>query len=92
MNLTEKQWQETGKLMGWKNCEQPQGDAVNHPPHYKQGPIEVIEIIEGFNLGYHLGNVMKYVLRAPHKGNELQDLKKAAWYLTRYIEQKEKAQ
>ena len=60
-------------------------DNVNHPPHYKQGPIEVIEIIEGFELGYRLGNVVKYVLRADHKGNRLEDLKKARWYLDREI-------
>jgi thymidylate synthase len=62
-------------------------DAVNHPAHYTQGPIEVIDIIEGFGLGFHLGNVVKYVLRAEHKGGT-EDLKKAAWYLNRYIEKR----
>lgn len=60
-------------------------DPVNHPQHYTQGPIEVIDLIEGFGLGYHLGNVVKYVLRSPHKGNEIQDLEKARWYLDRWI-------
>ncbi len=60
-------------------------DVVNSPPHYRTGPIEVIEVIEGWNLGYHLGNVIKYLLRAPHKGEQLQDLQKAQWYLERYI-------
>ncbi len=60
-------------------------DPVNHPTHYTQGPIEVIEIIEGFDLNFHLGNVIKYVLRASHKGKRLQDLKKARWYLDRFI-------
>jgi hypothetical protein len=59
---------------------------VNHPPHYKAGGIETIDFIEAKTLGYHLGNVVKYVSRADHKGNKLEDLKKAQWYLSRAIE------
>jgi hypothetical protein len=66
-------------------------DNVNHPSHYTAGPIEVIDIIEGFGLGFHLGNVVKYILRGPHKGTLLQDLKKARWYLDREINRQEKA-
>jgi hypothetical protein len=66
------------------------GDAVNHPPHYTHGPIEVIEIIEGFGLNYHLGNVIKYILRADQKGKLVEDLKKARWYLDRQIKVMEK--
>jgi len=61
-------------------------DMVNHPPHYKAGGIETIDFIEAKELGYHLGNVVKYVTRADHKGNKLEDLKKAQWYLNRAIE------
>jgi len=61
-------------------------DMVNHPPHYKAGGIETIDFIEAKTLGYHLGNVVKYVSRADHKGNKLEDLKKAQWYLSRAIE------
>lgn len=61
-------------------------DAVNHPRHYTMGKIEVIDFIEDQNLGFHEGNVVKYVARAKHKGTELQDLEKAAWYLRRLIE------
>jgi hypothetical protein len=64
-------------------------DSVNHPSHYTFGTIEVITVIEDWDLGYHRGNIVKYVARAPHKGNELQDLKKARWYLDRLIEQLE---
>lgn len=64
-------------------------DMVDHPPHYTQGAIEVIEAIEDWALGFHEGNVVKYVARAQHKGKELEDLKKAAWYLQRRIEQLE---
>jgi hypothetical protein len=61
-------------------------DMVNHPPHYKAGGIETIDFIEAKALGYHLGNVVKYITRADHKGNKLEDLKKAQWYLNRAIE------
>lgn len=68
----------------------PMSDPVNHPTHYTSGPIEVIDIIEGFYLNFHLGNVVKYILRSPLKGAELQDLKKAEWYLKREIQRIEK--
>jgi len=60
-------------------------DPVNHPWHYKVGGIETIDFIEGKNLGYNLGNAVKYISRADHKGNRLQDLQKAQWYLNREI-------
>jgi len=60
-------------------------DPVNHPWHYKVGGIETIDFIEAKNLGYNLGNVVKYITRADHKGNKLQDLQKAQWYLNREI-------
>lgn len=65
-------------------------DPVNHPAHYTNGGIEVIDAIEAWELGYHLGNVVKYVARAKHKGRFLEDLKKARWYLDREIQQQEK--
>jgi hypothetical protein len=58
-----------------------------HPAHYKSGGIEVIDIIEAYGLGFCLGNVVKYVLRAGRKQpNAVEDLKKARWYLDREIE------
>lgn len=60
-------------------------DAVNHPLHYTRGKIEVIDFIEDQQLPYHLGNVIKYIARAGYKGDKLEDLKKARWYLDRYI-------
>lgn len=70
------------------NCPPPhlKADAVNHPPHYTFSKIEVLDAIEAWELPYHLGNVVKYVARAKHKGNEIQDLEKAAFYLARHIE------
>ena len=60
-------------------------DPVNHPAHYTTGGIETIEFIEAKKLGYNLGNVVKYITRADHKGNKLEDLRKAQWYLSREI-------
>jgi hypothetical protein len=60
-------------------------DPVNHPSHYTTGGIETIDFIEAKNLNYNLGNVVKYITRADHKGNRLQDLQKAKWYLEREI-------
>ena len=69
----------------------PKSDPVNHPAHYKIGGIETIDFIEAKGLGYHIGNVVKYITRAGHKGttNGLEDLKKARWYLDRAIEKNE---
>lgn len=64
---------------------EPASDPVNHPAHYKVGGIETIDFIEAKKLGYNLGNVVKYLTRADHKGNKLEDLRKAQWYLTREI-------
>lgn len=59
---------------------------VNHPKHYNQGKIEVIEFIEDQGLGYHLGNAIKYISRCDYKGKKKQDLEKAIWYLKRELE------
>jgi hypothetical protein len=61
-------------------------DSVEHPQHYTFGGVEVIDAIEAWALGFHLGNVVKYVARAAHKGNHLEDLRKARWYLDREIQ------
>jgi hypothetical protein len=70
-----------GKENAWYEVE----DEVNHPDHYKVGGIETIDFIEAKGLNYHLGNVIKYITRADHKGSRLKDLKKAQWYLNRAI-------
>jgi hypothetical protein len=70
-------------------------DLVNHPDHYKSGGIEVIDFMEakltpeGLK-GYLQGNVIKYLSRAGKKDDELQDFKKAEWYLKRLIMNLEK--
>ena len=62
-----------------------QHDAINHPAHYTAGGIETIDFIEAKKLGYNLGNVVKYITRSGLKGNQLEDLRKAQWYLSREI-------
>lgn len=66
-----------------------QCDDINHPSHYTQGDIEVIDYIEDKKLGYRLGNVVKYISRAGHKDDAIKDLKKARWYLNREIAKRE---
>ena len=65
-------------------------DAVDHPDHYggEDNIYEAIKVIEAWNLGFCLGNAVKYVSRAGKKDpkKEIEDLKKAAWYLNRQIE------
>lgn len=65
-------------------------DKVNSPSHYKVGGIETIDFIEAKQLGYHLGNVIKYISRADHKDDKLENLKKAQWYLNRAVANLEK--
>jgi hypothetical protein len=60
-------------------------DPVNHPAHYTTGGIETIDFIEAKHLNYNLGNVVKYITRADHKGKRVEDLQKAKWYLEREI-------
>lgn len=59
-------------------------DAIN-PNYYKVGKYQVIDLIEKFNLNFHLGNAVKYIIRAGQKDDAAQDLKKAHWYLHRHV-------
>ena len=67
-------------------------DPVNHPSHYTQHPsgVECIQVTEHFN--FNKGNAIKYIWRAGDKGNEIQDLEKAAWYCLREVERLKKEQ
>ena len=62
-------------------------DMVDHPSHYNQGKIEVIDAIEDWELGFHLGSAIKYIARSKHKGKEKEDLQKAMWYIQRFIDE-----
>lgn len=67
-------------------------DPVNHPPHYNAHPsgVECIEVVEWMT--FNLGNVVKYIWRADSKGQVIQDLEKARWYLNREIDRIKKLQ
>ena len=68
-------------------------EKVHHPTHYGgDTTYEAIKVIEAWELGFCLGNAVKYICRAPKKGTQVDDLKKAAWYLNREIEKLEKVQ
>lgn len=60
-------------------------DPINHPPHYAFGKHEPIDVIEDWQLGFNLGNTVKYIACAGRKGDALEDLRKARWYLEREI-------
>jgi len=68
-------------------CEGKMKDEINKPPHYTKGKIEVIDFILDQNLDYITGNIIKYIIRAPHKGSMVTDLRKAQWYLNLLLEQ-----
>lgn len=68
-------------------------DMVNHPPHYTKGKFEVIDVLE--DIAQHYSNptqaalvwqVIKYLARAPLKGNLAEDVQKAQWYLNRLVD------
>lgn len=82
-----------GKKTKWDEIKDKK-EMVNHPDHYggADNPYEAIKVIEAWDLDFSLGNAVKYIARAGKKGNELEDLKKAAWYLNRKINQIENAQ
>lgn len=67
-------------------------EAVDHPKHYNAHPsgIECIDVVE--HMGFNLGNAIKYIWRADEKGTALEDLRKAAWYVQREIERRERPQ
>lgn len=65
----------------------PKVELVNHPKHYggKDNPYEAIKVIEAWDLGFCLGNTVKYISRAGKKDDTIQELEKALWYLKREI-------
>ena len=67
----------------------PKGSAVDHPAHYNEHPsgIECIDVVE--HMGFNVGNAVKYLWRADLKGNALEDLQKARWYVQREIDKRQ---
>jgi hypothetical protein len=67
-----------------KTCK-PKKEKVSNPAHYNTGRIEVIDAIEDWDLGFNDGNAIKYIARHKHKGDSIQDIEKAIWYLQRHM-------
>ena len=80
-----KGWREMHEMFSTAVPARPEPNTVDHPRHYNVGKIEAITVIEDWNLNFNLGNCVKYVARADHKGNAVEDLKKALWYLQREL-------
>lgn len=82
--------------MVYENISPSKKEQVNHPEHYggSQNMYEAIKVIDAWQLGFSLGNTIKYISRAgkKHKDKELEDLRKAAWYLEHHIKQLENQQ
>lgn len=92
VGLIEKQIRENQRYINEaQNDLKNRKDNVNHPAHYTQGKVEVIEFIEqvtkdyNASVAYHIGNAIKYIARSPHK-NGKEDIAKAKWYLERAFE------
>ena len=70
--------------------DKPKKELVDHPTHYggKDNPYEAIKVIEAWDLGFCLGNTIKYIARCGKKDNEVQELEKALWYLKREIKRR----
>ena len=86
---TDEEWAEL-MLHARAVKDQPPVETINHPQHYvpTDGTYEAIKVIDAWELDFALGNVVKYVARAGKKGNPLEDLKKAAWYLNNEIKKR----
>lgn len=61
--------------------------AINHPSHYggENNPYEAIKVINAWTSDFYIGNILKYICRAGKKESEIEDLKKARWYLDHKI-------
>ena len=81
---------QTSDFMSEKIVWKPKVDVINKPQHYTHGGIQTWDVIEAWRLNFNLGNVVKYISRADHKGKRLEDLKKARAYLDREIMKHEK--
>jgi len=68
-----------------KGCKRCDDEKVDSPAHYNVGKIEVIDAIEAWKLGFNDGNAIKYIARHQRKGEPIQDIEKAIWYLKRHL-------
>lgn len=74
-----------------KVYDNPEKDDVSHPEHYTKG-IEVTDFISSWNMDWFRGNILKYIVRCPYKGNTIKDLEKAKWYIDDLIDRLKKGE
>ena len=75
------------EIIDFNRKESRKNEMVDHPNHYggEENPYEAIKVIEAWDLGFNLGNAIKYISRVGKKINTLEDLEKASWYINREI-------
>jgi len=83
-----KKYEEMNQREGIIIMDEDDNSSVIHPQHYggKDNPYEAIKVIEAWEVGFNLGNTLKYISRAGKKDNIIQDLEKALFYLDREIQ------
>jgi hypothetical protein len=88
MSDSRKKFEEMNDREGTFTIDEDENSSVIHPKHYggKDNPYEAIKVIEAWDVGFNLGNTLKYISRAGKKDNIIQDLEKALFYLDREIQ------
>ena len=77
------------KISEYTTIKESTNSSVNHPKHQNVGAIEVIDVIEDWNLNFCLGNAIKYITRCAYKKHKKEDLEKAKWYIERELKKLE---
>jgi hypothetical protein len=92
MSDSRKKFEEMNQREIIVTMDEDDNDQVIHPQHYggKDNPYEAIKVIEAWQVGFNLGNTLKYISRAGKKDNIIQDLEKALFYLDREIQNRKK--
>ena len=88
--LVDKHMRPKARMQPSREAYAGQKDLINSPEHYTAGGIETIDFIEAKEVNYHVGNAIKYLSRAKHKGDYLENIKKAQWYINREVSRHEK--
>ena len=92
MSDSAKKFEEMNDREATFTIDEDNNSSVIHPQHYggKNNPYEAIKVIEAWEVGFNLGNTLKYISRAGKKDNIIQDLEKALFYLDREIQNRKK--
>jgi hypothetical protein len=92
MSNSRTKWEDMNDREVTFTIDREENPSVIHPTHYggKDNPYEAIKVIEAWEVGFNLGNTLKYISRAGKKDNIIQDLEKALFYLDREIQNRKK--